>query len=1277
MLKAFGFGLCLFLSAQFACATEADDQQFFQCLSNWTGCPTGCFENDPPQQKVPGQETVSYACYYNANPTGGCAAYSCTRSVDVDQPYHGQGPLCAQVKRNSIVSVDDQVIGEAIPVTGTPFSLYYFSNRVIGRQRDYHIRIPLSNTSLKSDALSLHWIGGSVSYSPTSNTNYDFVWDGKDSSGNLIEGGSPLNYTILEDHPTSGFSGSVNYTGYLGGRKAVLSGLGGWTLSIHHFYDINLKTIYFGTGSYRKVTATLLSSGNYQAPNDDGSEVYIFNSNGKHLTTLYGLTGNIKYSFNYNSLGFLNSVTDAFSNVTTINRSSSGNITGIQSADGQLTSIALDSNGYLYQATNPNLETYTATYYGTQGLLHTFQNPRGVTGTFIYDSDGNLLGDSSSGGPSLTLSSILSAYNSQVAVTTAEGIVTSVSNSDLLTNQDSTHTNASGGYESLSVWPGNQTTYSGFGYGTTNVFKDDIRFPGQAQFSGSFSETHGSKTVTYVGSQSLAYNNPSAPSPFDVASLSSTVTQSDGTSAFIWQSAYSGSTKTFTYTSPLSRVRSRTINSNEQRTAEQLATLSPISYGYDTRGRISSVSQGTRTTSFAYNSAGWLSSVTNPLSQVTSFTYDLAGRALTQTLPDLRVIGYTYDSNGNLTSITPPSSSVHQFSFNLMDLPSGYLSPSLGSGTLNTLYSYNNDRKLTSVTRPNGAIINYSYDSTTGLLDSVTSGSMSFSFGYDSAERMTSSSSPDGINTYYSFGSGDQMVSVSDGTIANQSVTYGYNSFARLGSFQIGGGTTYSFLYDNDGLLKQTGAEALNRSSTTGFVTDTSLSNAKEYYTYDSTYGELASYQAKYTTSTNKILESYTRDGNGRIATRTVTIGTASPDVYAYTYDASGRLTDVTKNSSSIGHYVYDANSNRTSSTNSAGTFSATYDAEDRLSIYGTKTFAYNLNGERTSQVDSSTSPTTTNYTWDAFGNLKQVTLPAGTQIKYQYDGQNRKVTKLTGSTVNERYVYLDQTRILGVLNSSGSTVMTFFYGERNTPEYMIKSGTTYKFFVDHVGSVRQVINTSTGAVSQEITYDEFGRVLTDSSPGFQPFGFAGGLYDSATGLTEFGARWYDAEVGRWLSKDPLGFGGGSSNFYDYAQNDPVNNIDPTGLKTTVITTYDYGVGSHSAILVETPGQPSFLYDPAGSYPGKGSGDFLSGVSLSQYITHQVNTGSRVETAVLNTTPAQEAAIMNRAMDQGGPIGGLCATYASGALGGVCGISGSMFPGRLNNQARQSSCPAK
>jgi RHS repeat-associated protein len=83
--------------------------------------------------------------------------------------------------------------------------------------------------------------------------------------------------------------------------------------------------------------------------------------------------------------------------------------------------------------------------------------------------------------------------------------------------------------------------------------------------------------------------------------------------------------------------------------------------------------------------------------------------------------------------------------------------------------------------------------------------------------------------------------------------------------------------------------------------------------------------------------------------------------------------------------------------------------------------------------------------------------------------------------------------------------------------------------------------------VAERLDYDEFGNVLTDTNPGMQPFGFAGGLRDRDTGLTRFGARDYDSVVGRWTSKDPLRFKGHSLDLYSYCNGDPLNNQDPDG----------------------------------------------------------------------------------------------------------------------------------
>ena len=100
-----------------------------------------------------------------------------------------------------------------------------------------------------------------------------------------------------------------------------------------------------------------------------------------------------------------------------------------------------------------------------------------------------------------------------------------------------------------------------------------------------------------------------------------------------------------------------------------------------------------------------------------------------------------------------------------------------------------------------------------------------------------------------------------------------------------------------------------------------------------------------------------------------------------------------------------------------------------------------------------------------------------------------------------------------------------------------------------HLGSVRMVINTADGSVAQRMDFDEFGNIVSDTNPGFQPFAYVGGILDQHTKLTRFGARDYDAHSGRWTIKDPILFDDDSYNTYLYLLNDPVNDIDVYGLK--------------------------------------------------------------------------------------------------------------------------------
>jgi len=162
-------------------------------------------------------------------------------------------------------------------------------------------------------------------------------------------------------------------------------------------------------------------------------------------------------------------------------------------------------------------------------------------------------------------------------------------------------------------------------------------------------------------------------------------------------------------------------------------------------------------------------------------------------------------------------------------------------------------------------------------------------------------------------------------------------------------------------------------------------------------------------------------------------------------------------------------------------------------------------------------------------------------------------VGKKVNGTLVQAFLYRNQLNPIAELDGAGNIVTRFVYGSRpHVPDYLIKAGVTYRILTDHLGSPRLIVDTATGAIAQRLDYDEFGQLLLDTNPGFQPFGFAGGLSDPDTQLLRFGARDYDPFTGRWTTKDPILFAGGDPNLYGYVLNDPVNWVDPLGFSTDI-----------------------------------------------------------------------------------------------------------------------------
>jgi RHS repeat-associated protein len=270
--------------------------------------------------------------------------------------------------------------------------------------------------------------------------------------------------------------------------------------------------------------------------------------------------------------------------------------------------------------------------------------------------------------------------------------------------------------------------------------------------------------------------------------------------------------------------------------------------------------------------------------------------------------------------------------------------------------------------------------------------------------------------------------------------------------------------------------------------------------------------------------------------------------VRGYEYDPAGRLRAVTVDGTVVASYERDENGNLLSATAGGATVSGAYDAQDRVTAWGATTYAHRADGTRSAKREGAD---ITTYDYDELGSLLAVVLPGGRRIDYVVDARGRRVGKQVDGKLVQGFLYGDRMRVVAELDGAGAVVSRFVYGTRaHVPDYMVRGGATYRIVSDHLGSPRLVVDAATGVVAQELEYDALGAVVRDTSPGFQPFGFAGGLRDLDTGLVRLGARDYDPALGRWTAKDPLLLFGGAVNLYAYAGGDPVNGLDATGLVT-------------------------------------------------------------------------------------------------------------------------------
>jgi RHS repeat-associated protein len=862
--------------------------------------------------------------------------------------------------------------------------------------------------------------------------------------------------------------------------------------------------------------------------------VYHFDNRGHHLETIDARTKVRLLEFGYGSDGQLTSVTDRDGNVTTVARDSTGLPVSIVSPYGHRTSLALDANGFLAATTNPAGETTTLSS-SPGGLLKTLTDARGFMHAFLYDALGRLAEDDDPAGGSKTLQVSGTGSDITSTLTTKMGRTKSYEVNDQPSGASLRTDTAFDGTKALvQLFPNaSRSITTADGMVASTSLSPDPRFGMNAALPTASTTTPAGLRRSSSVSRSVSLATPDA--PLTLTSLTETLTV-NGQS---FTSQYDAATSSLTATTAGGRRTVRKLDALGHVAQVQLPGVLPISTQYDSHGRPIQVVQGTRAHAFSYDAQSNLASVTDPLGRQVSFDYNLAGRPTRQVLPDGRTVSLAYDASGNVTSVTPPGRPAHSFAYTPVDLEQSYSPPNLGFQST-TQTSYDLDHAVSLISRPAGDSIVPSYD-TAGRLSSLATAAGTTTVAYDrTSGHLSQLTAPGGVGLSYGYDGALLTDTTWSGPISG-TVHRGYDSFFRVASESVSGGQSVPYQYDADGLLTSAGALQIQRDPATGFVTGSSLGGTTESRTYDA-YGAEASYTASFGSS-NLYSVTYTRDALGRISSKTERAGAEVAQVFSYGYDLAGRLIDVAKDGTPTAHYAYDANGNRLAGPGLTAT--PAYDAQDRLLAYGACSFTYKPSGE----LQTKTCPhRTTTYDYDALGNLRHVALPNATQIDYLIDGHNRRVGKKVNGMLVEGFIYRNQLQPAAWLDAAGAVKATFVYGlHANVPEYAMQGSTTFRLITDQIGSVRLVVNASTGVVAERIEYDEFGNVLYDSAPGLQPFGFAGGLLDRDTGLTKFGVRDYDPAAGRWTAKDPLRFGGGLANLYSYVDGDPVNRIDVTG----------------------------------------------------------------------------------------------------------------------------------
>lgn len=551
-------------------------------------------------------------------------------------------------------------------------------------------------------------------------------------------------------------------------------------------------------------------------------------------------------------------------------------------------------------------------------------------------------------------------------------------------------------------------------------------------------------------------------------------------------------------------------------------------YKYDKMGQLVDTRvDGKKNIQYRYYKNGKLGATRDKLGRVTKKKYDINGRVIKQIDALGLVSKFNYDKFGRLIDRKGAGAYPLQYQYT----PFSEISSYTDKNGATTKFEYDNAGRITKRIWANGSEISCSYNKQGKLAVKKEAGRVT-KYQYDDMTRLIQvkiTQGKESLTTTMVYNEAGRMTSTSDG---NTTVRFSYDRFGRK-LLEEGPVGTFKYMYNKRGLLSMRQCEL--KGSKDKFITSYTYDNYNRVTKVDSPAGTYKYNWSKF----NKI--------------KVIEFGNKQKIVYKY--DKANRLIRKKMGNTLLVSYKYDALDRRVAASYMGVKWKYAYDKYNQLlkaesSLKQKYNYKYDAIGNRTSVYSDLIASTTFDYnalnqisskgySYDLWGNMVQA---LGT--KYKYDVKNRLVEVIKGDkTIKYSYDALDQ-RIAAVENGKQTDYLMsgmVEYARKNDTNTQYHtlgldiagsldktgavgailassdvSGKGFDYLYDGNGNV--IANCTDGNIISKLSYSPFGKQLSGER---LPFTFSSKALDSSN-MSYYGYRFYSADIGRWICKDPL-----------------------------------------------------------------------------------------------------------------------------------------------------------